>query len=147
MRFYVPILIFAGGDNRVFSMKPIQKAIICAAISCLPAFARADWGLSREFIVGDCQTKAVGKCESFRGRSQKTNGSAATVIWKIGTSRIVALGSATKAANDVIKDKMDFNHTLYADFVACPMEKDIPKHRISYCVAEIKNARWVKSEN
>lgn len=105
-----------------------------------------NWGLGSEFIVPNCQDKAVDKCETFRGRSNKTNGSASTVIWKVGTKRIVAWGAATQAANEVIKNKMDFSHTLYADFVACPMEKDIPGHRIEYCIQEITKPRWVKSE-
>lgn len=106
----------------------------------------AKWGLDPDLIVDSCQTKAVGPCEDFRGRSNQTNGSGSVVIWKVGTKRIVSWGAATKAANAVIEDKMDFSHTLYANFSACPMEKDIPGNRISYCIESIKNIRWEKKD-
>lgn len=120
--------------------------IFALIFSLLGLHVKADWGLGSEFIVENCKEKAVEKCETFRGRSNKTNGSAAMIIWKVGTKRIVSWGFATKFANDFIKDKMDFSYTLYADFYACPMEKDIPGHRIKYCIEKIKNPRWVKSE-
>jgi hypothetical protein len=117
------------------------------ALLFLAAFcAKAEWGLGPENIVESCQSKAIEKCETFRGRSNKTNGTASTIIWKVGTKRIVFWGAATKAANDAIKDKMDFNHTLYADFRVCPMEKTLHGHRTAYCVDEIKNPRWTKIE-
>ncbi len=74
----------------------------------VPFCAAADWGLNSDFIVKDCQEKAVAKCENFRGRANKTNGSASTVIWKVGTKRIVSWGSATQSANDLIKIKWIF---------------------------------------
>jgi len=123
-------------------MKKILLAM-CLTFAAVPTFA--SWGLNKENIVDSCLEKAVGPCEEFRGRSNQTNGSAGTVIWKVGTKRIITWGAATAAANDVIKDKMDFSHTLYANFSACPMEKDIPGHRIAYCVEEVKDAQWKKS--
>ncbi len=124
----------------------MQFFIVSILVILVPGFATADWGLGEKYIVQNCQEKAVEKCETFRGRSNKTNGSASTVIWKVGTKRIVSWGAATHAANDLIKEKMDFSHTLYAHFLACPMEKDIPGHRIKYCIQEIENPRWVRTK-
>ncbi|MGZ3809878.1 MAG: hypothetical protein ACXVCE_17470 [Bacteriovorax sp.] len=108
--------------------------------------ALGDWGLNQDFIVENCQSKAVGACEEFRGRSNQTNGSGSIAIWKVGTKRIVSMSAATPKVNDLIKDKLDFSHILFADFKACPMEKDIPGHRIRYCIESIRNLKWVQSE-
>lgn len=119
--------------------------ILLLATFLFPTSTKANWGLSPEALVDDCKGKAVAPCEKFRGRSNQTMGSAAVVIWKVGTKRIVTWGAATREANAVIENKMDFSQTLFAKFTACPMENDIPGHRIAYCIEKIENVRWVKS--
>ncbi len=121
---------------------------IILLLLALPSNAGVNWGLNDYVIVNGCeaQKRCVGPLERFRGRSNKTNGAAATVIWKVGTKRIVAWGAATRQANDLIKEKMDFAHTLFADFTACPMEKAPPSHRTKVCVESIEKPRWVKGD-
>jgi hypothetical protein len=108
--------------------------------------AFCSWGLPKELIVESCNSKAIGRCENFKGRTNQSNGSASIVIWKVGTKRIISWGAATSEANNFIKDKLDFSHKLFADFTACPMEKDIRGKRTQYCVEKIQNPKWVKTD-
>lgn len=127
-------------------MASFKVKIFALTFFFFPICSFGSWGLNPTFLVESCQSKAFGKCETFRGRSNQSNGSASLIIWKVGTKRIIAWGAATPEANNLIKDKLDFSQTLFADFTACPMEKDIPGHRIDYCIEAIKNLKWVKAE-
>jgi hypothetical protein len=86
----------------------------------------------------------AGPCYQVHGRLRLTNGSPGVRLWVIGTKRVLGVGTLEDDENNImpVKVSSQFLNTatqIYADFLVCPFEKDIPGKMRMICIESAKN--------
>lgn len=125
-------------------MKVLLTSML-AVLSVAPALSSAD-------VTTKCAERSdlAGPCYQVHGRLFLPNGSPSARIWVIGTKRILGLAAppdsdGEEAADGIVMPKRvssqikDTATQIYADFLVCPFEKDIPGRMRSICVESAKN--------
>ncbi len=113
----------------------ISSILSCCAISLSTQAADA--------VLCAKRTDLAGPCYQIHGRLNSWNGGPATEkIWVVGTKRYLSIYNRTeskivmpKAINDQLNS---FETEIYADFLVCPYEKEVPGVMSYVCVESAK---------
>ncbi len=87
----------------------------------------------------------VGKCFTVRGRLAVYNGAPALRIWKIGTKRILGVSEQRFAVPgyqnvpEDIRNQIDQDNVILADFLVCPFTKLKQKEMQMVCIEKANN--------
>lgn len=116
-----------------------------AVFSMTPVLSSAD-------VTTKCADRSdlAGPCYEVHGRLYLPNGTPSARIWVIGTNRILGLyappdADGEEAPDGIVMSKKvssqikDSATRIYADFLVCPFEKDIPGHMRMVCIESARN--------
>jgi hypothetical protein len=107
-------------------------AIIAGAVALLATAIPAEAGCRDH-------PDLVGPCVRIHGRAALYNGNPTVRIWKVGTRRLLGVTArcqppACEPLPSVLRDALDWEHGVFADFVVCPFTRTRPGVMQMVCV-------------
>jgi hypothetical protein len=109
---------------------------------------------AEQYNDNECKAskETTDSCYWIRGRYAVNNGSCVRRIWPVGTNRMLCVPDNyeshyeffDKLFDAVYKDcgkDVDVEWYIFADFLVCPLEEDIPGTMRAVCIKSDKNLR------
>jgi hypothetical protein len=90
------------------------------------------------------QPNLVDECFYVRGRLSLYNGNPTFRLWRVGTRRILGVSDSYSQSGysnipDEIKNQLNWENEIWADFLVCPFTRQKPKVMQFICIESGKN--------
>ena len=109
---------------------------------------------AEQYNDNECKTseEISDSCFWMRGRYAVYNGSCVRRIWPVGTKRMICVPDKYESHEELFDELWDQVYKIcgeytdvgwyiFADFLVCPLQKDIPGHMRAVCIKSAKNLR------
>jgi len=92
---------------------------------------------------GPCVETNCGKCFKVHERFDIYTGDGMEELWPVGTHRLLWAASGTEKLEGLLAGHED-DHSVFGDFVVCPLTKEVAGEMRHVCIKEARNLRLVK---